>query len=100
MTDRVASSSPGLTACWMQQAPARQLVNLAHIPVAIMVAEASYHAAYDHCTAAYLTQAGVNVNFMRLEDLGVFGNGHMMMIEKNNLQIADIVDTWLQEHVR
>lgn len=100
MTDRVASSSPGLTACWMQQAPARQLVNLTHIPVAIMVAEASYHAAYDHCTAAYLTQAGVNVNFMRLEDLGVFGNGHMMMIEKNNLQIADIVDTWLQEHVR
>ena len=33
--------------------------DLKRIPVVIIMSEASYHAAYDHCTAAYLNQAGV-----------------------------------------
>ena len=44
--------------------------------------EASYHAAYDHCTAAYLTQAGVRNALIRLADVGVRGNGHMMIGEE------------------
>src|SRR5712671_2925009 len=34
---------PNLFVCWMQKAPARQLVNLKNIPVMVMAAEASYH---------------------------------------------------------
>ena len=51
--------APDLVRCWQQAEPARKLPNLAKVPMLIVVAEASYHAAYDHCTAAYLTQAGV-----------------------------------------
>jgi hypothetical protein len=55
----------------------------------------SYHAAYDHCTAAYLEQAGARNTLIRLADIGVRGNGHMMMIEKNNAVIAGVIAQWL-----
>jgi len=86
-----------LVRCWLQQEPARQLVNLTGIPILILVAEASYHAAYDHCTAAYLTQAGVANTMIRLADLGIRGNGHMMMLEKNSDEIAAVIRGWLKE---
>ena len=91
---------PGLFVCWMQKAPARQFVNLKNIPVMVMAAEASYHQVYDHCTAKYLNQAGVKTEYIRLQDKGIRGNGHMVMIEKNNLDIARLVDEWAQANVR
>jgi pimeloyl-ACP methyl ester carboxylesterase len=86
---------PDLVRCWQQKAPARRLVNLAGIPVVIVTGEASYHATYDHCTAKYLTAAGVDVTFLRLEERGIYGNGHMLMLEKNSLDIAALVADWL-----
>ena len=86
---------PDLVRCWLQKEPARQLPNLKRIPVVIIMSEASYHAAYDHCTAAYLNQAGVPNTLIRLADVGVRGNGHMMMIEKNNAAIAGVIAQWL-----
>ena len=90
----------GLMRCWRQAEPARTLGNLKHIPVAIVQGEASYHAPYDHCTLQYLTQAGVANTFIRLADRGIAGNGHMMMIEKNNLKIAGVIAEWLDASVR
>ena len=84
----------------MQKAAARQLVNLKNIPVMVMSAEASYHQVYDHCTAKYLNQAGVKAEMVRLQDKGIRGNGHMVMIEKNNLEIAHLLDDWAQHNVR
>jgi pimeloyl-ACP methyl ester carboxylesterase len=95
-----AADGPDLFVCWMQKAPARQLINLKNIPVMIMAAEASYHQAYDHCTAKYLTQAGVKTEYIRLQDKGVRGNGHMVMIEKNNLEVARVVDEWVVKNVK
>ena len=86
---------PGLVRCWMQKAPARQLPNLQTMPILILTAEASYHAAYDHCTAKYLEQAGVHPTFVKLADAGIHGNGHMVMLEKNNLEIAAVLSRWL-----
>ena len=94
------ADAPDLAACWLQAAPARPLPNLQGIPVLIATTQASYHAVYDHCTAAYLKQAGVDVDFERLADHGMTGNGHMMMLEKNNLQIAAYLDGWMTQHVR
>jgi pimeloyl-ACP methyl ester carboxylesterase len=86
-----------LVRCWKQAEPARTLVNLQQIPVLVVQAEASYHASYDHCTVAYLRQAGVSrLRFVRLADVGIRGNGHMLMLEKNNMEIAAIVDEWLR----
>jgi len=90
---------PDLVRCWRQKAPARRLSNLTGVPALIVTGEASYHAAYDHCTAAYLRDAGVPVTFVRLEERGIHGNGHMLMLEKNSDEIAALVAGWLGEAV-
>jgi pimeloyl-ACP methyl ester carboxylesterase len=93
------SDGPSLTSCWRQSTPARRLPRLQGVPILVVTAEASYHAAYDHCTSKYLTQAGVAHTFTRLEREGIRGNGHMMMLEKNSDAIAGYLDTWLSAHV-
>jgi pimeloyl-ACP methyl ester carboxylesterase len=35
-----------------------------------------------------------------LPDVGIFGNGHTMMAELNNEQIADLLENWMRKHVR
>ncbi len=69
------------------------------IPILMVSAEASYHAPYDHCTSLFLRQAGVDHDFVRLADIGIRGNGHMMMLEKNNLEIAEFLQKWLESKV-
>ena len=91
--------APDLVRCWQQTEPARKLPKLANIPILIIVAEASYHASYDHCTANYLTQAGVRNTMIRLESRGIRGNGHMMMLEKNSDQIAALMLEWIEKTV-
>ncbi|HXP86403.1 MAG TPA: alpha/beta hydrolase [Bryobacteraceae bacterium] len=89
------ADGPGLSRCWAQRAPARQLPNLQKMPILILTAEASYHAPYDHCTVKYLEQAGVHPTWVKLADQGIHGNGHMMMLEKNNQNIASVMSRWL-----
>jgi pimeloyl-ACP methyl ester carboxylesterase len=86
---------PEFARCWVQQEPARKLANLQNAPVLVVTSEASYHAAYDHCTVRYLAQAGVKSTFVRLSDVGIHGNGHMMMLEKNSDAIAKVMVDWL-----
>ena len=31
--------------------------------------------------------------------LGIHGNSHMMMLDKNNLQLADLILKWIDENV-
>ncbi|KAH7923484.1 alpha/beta-hydrolase [Leucogyrophana mollusca] len=89
------SSSPNYT-CYQQPNPPRQLTNLVEIPVLVVTSESGYHAVYDNCTAQYLVRAGVNTTHIRLEDLGIYGNGHMMFMEKNSLQIAEqVIEKWI-----
>jgi pimeloyl-ACP methyl ester carboxylesterase len=94
------ADGPGLVRCVLQAEPARKMPNLRGIPILIVTSEASYHAPYDHCTAKFLAQAGVKNSFMRLADHGIRGNGHMMMLEKNNLEIAAFLRRWEQDNVR
>jgi pimeloyl-ACP methyl ester carboxylesterase len=87
--------APGMARCWLQAAPARRLPNLMKMPILILTAEASYHAPYDGCTVKYLEQAGAGPVWTRLGDIGIRGNGHMMMLEKNNLEIGGVMARWL-----
>lgn len=97
---QAAPDAPRLVRCWAQAAPARRLSHLQRIPILVVQSEASYHAAYDHCTVAYLKQAGVTtLRYVRLADAGIKGNGHMFMLEKNNLEIAALIARWLKESV-
>jgi len=91
---------PDLVRCFLQAEPARQISRLRGIPILIVTSESSYHAPYDHCTAKYLEQAGVKNTFIRLSDHGIRGNGHMMMLEKNNLEIAAFLRRWEATNIR
>lgn len=84
----------------LQSGTPRTLPNLKGIPIVILTGEASYHAPYDHCTAKYLTQAGVTNEHVRLEKAGFRGNGHGIPSERNSLEVAAFVNKWLQANVR
>jgi hypothetical protein len=83
----------------MQKSPARQLPNLQKVPILVVTSESSYHRAYDHCTVKYLEQAGVRATWIKLADAGIHGNGHMMMLEKNNMEIAAVMSRWIEKAV-
>ena len=97
-THFVGKDRPGYRSCVMQNAPARQLPNIAKVSYVAVTASASPHITYDHCTIMYLNQAGVKTDWIRLGDLGIEGNGHFMFLEKNNLRIAAVVEQWICEH--
>jgi pimeloyl-ACP methyl ester carboxylesterase len=100
MTQQASAAGPELHRCWLQGGTPRQLVNLQGIPILVIVSEASYHAPYDHCTSLYLNQAGVKHDFVRLPDVGIRGNAHMMMLEKNNLEIAGFIAGWAGKNIK
>jgi hypothetical protein len=84
----------------LQKEPAKILVKLRDIPIAVITGSASYHWNYDYLVPMYLKQAGVkNVKHILLKDVGQLGNSHFMMGEKNNLEIAEIARTWIEENV-
>jgi pimeloyl-ACP methyl ester carboxylesterase len=91
--------APDLFRCWRQKEPARQLIKLKGIPIMLLHAEASFAMPTAHCGAAFLKQAGVDNDFVKLADLGIHGNGHFMMLEKNSLQIAGVIADWLNKRV-
>ncbi|MGU3479114.1 alpha/beta hydrolase [Methylobacterium sp. D48H] len=96
-SDRAAD---GRIRCWLQGEPVRSLPNLAKVPAVVVTAEASFHATYDDCTVAFLTQAGARPDVVRLADRGLHGNGHMMMLETNSDAVADVLAGWLADRVK
>ena len=52
--------------------------------------QASYHATYDESTVRFLRQAGVEVEWLPLAEHGIRGNEHMMFMELNNLEVAQL----------
>lgn len=43
--------------------------------------------------------AGGNAELMELPKMGIHGNSHMLMQDKNNLQLADLILTWIDQQV-
>ena len=41
--------------------------------------------------------AGASVDVINLPEIGIKGNSHMMMMDKNNLQIAELIEDWLKK---
>jgi pimeloyl-ACP methyl ester carboxylesterase len=93
------ADGPDLIPCWVQKEPAHKLVNLEAIPVLNVSGEASYHRPYSHCIAKWLNQAGVKTKYVNLEDVGIRGNGHQFMSEKNSAEISKFFMDWLEKNV-
>jgi pimeloyl-ACP methyl ester carboxylesterase len=79
-----------------------RFAELARVPVTIIRAD------FDSATAVTqaqtfvdnLSAAGGRASFIRLPEFGITGNSHMMMLERNNLEIADLVIRWIERNVR
>jgi pimeloyl-ACP methyl ester carboxylesterase len=100
----------GLTAVPMQfdppaaaaadlQGAARRLPQLEKVPTVVVTGEASFMAPMEQAMVDFLVQAGVAAQHLRLEEHGLHGNGHMMMLEKNSDAIAALIDAWLRRTV-
>jgi len=95
----VPVTDPYVSTCRLQREPARQLPNMAKVPILLLSSPSGYNTLWDHCTSLYLTQAGVGHTWQKLQDIGIFGNGHFMFLEKNSDEVAGVVLDWIEEHV-
>ena len=53
-----------------------------------------------HEATKLLNASGGRGTFLLLPEVGISGNSHMMMMDKNNLQVADRLRKWIAEQVR
>ncbi|HEV3331825.1 MAG TPA: alpha/beta fold hydrolase [Bryobacteraceae bacterium] len=98
-TMKVDSPEPGVQPYMIQAEPARKLRHLQGIPIALVTAEASFASPGSPGALAFLKQAGCTAEELRLKDHGVHGNGHMMMIEKNNRAVLQPILDWIDKSV-
>jgi pimeloyl-ACP methyl ester carboxylesterase len=94
-----APSEPGVQPYRLQAEPARKLKNLLGIPIVIVTAEASFASPGNPGAVEFLNQAGCRAEELRLVDHAVRGNGHMMMVEKNNREVLDVIVDWIEKRV-
>jgi len=47
-----------------------------------------------------LEDAGISYTWMSLPEMGIVGNSHMLMMDDNNAEIADMICNWIMQHVK
>ncbi len=90
----------------------RQIATLATIPLLVVFGDHlgdtpsgipghSWQTAFDGCKAfiSRVKAAGGKAQMLHPPDHGIRGNSHMIMQDKNNLQIADLILKWIDENV-
>jgi hypothetical protein len=76
---------------------------LKKIPILIVVAD---HFTTPQPSASCVTEmqqinsAGGDMTFISLPAIGIHGNSHMLMLDNNNLQVADVIIEWIYQHVK
>jgi hypothetical protein len=87
-----------------------QISGLAKIPTLVMFGDhlgdvqggpATWPQSFDSCQkfVQQLKDAGGDAEMMSLPKLGIKGNSHMLMQDRNNLQLADLILDWIDGHV-
>jgi hypothetical protein len=93
-----------------QEFTAAQIGALAKIPTLVVFGDhlgdvqggiANWAEFYEGCQkfVGQLKAAGGNAEMMYLPALGIKGNSHMLMQDRNSLQVADLIIGWLDKHV-
>jgi pimeloyl-ACP methyl ester carboxylesterase len=87
-----------------------QIKTLARIPTLVMFGDhlgdvapgiVNWKTTYEGCNSYVekVKAAGGDITMMWLPAMGIKGNSHMLMQDKNNLQLADLILSWLDKHV-
>ena len=78
----------------------RRLPNVAGIPIAYVSAPASHFVHFHDAMVEFLQEAGCDVTSLKLAEQGVEGNGHAMMLEKNNAEALEPIAAWIEATVK
>jgi len=81
----------------LQAEPARQWKNLKGIPIAWMTSEFGAGGS-PVANVEFLKQVGCAVEMLRLRDYGIYGNGNLMPMEKNNHEVFGVLRGWLERN--
>jgi hypothetical protein len=89
-----------------------QIATLAKLPILVVFGDyrdtptgiealPSWQRRYEGCQAliARLTKANGQAQMMSPAEIGARGNSHMIMQDKNHLQVADLILKWIGERV-
>lgn len=91
--------APGAPSLVLQNRPARQLSNLAKVPIAVVSGEASVFQFTDGPLVEFLQQAGCDAVHIELAAQGVHGNSHGAMFERNNADVLAVVTRWMESQL-
>jgi len=98
-THWVANPETGINGYFLQTEPAHKLPNLRNTKVVFVTAESSFASPGNPGGVAFLKQAGVQAEELRLGTLGLKGNGHMMMVETNSRQVLQPIIDWMTKNI-
>jgi pimeloyl-ACP methyl ester carboxylesterase len=86
---------------FLQEEPAHKLPNWRDVAVLTVTSAAGAASPGNPGAPAFLKQAGVRVaEELRLANVGISGNSHMMMVEKNHREVLQPILDWLDRNVR
>jgi pimeloyl-ACP methyl ester carboxylesterase len=102
----IAIEPPG---CKSDGYSAEQITQLAKFPILIVFGDhldtpeqvgPDWMPFFEDCKAfiARVNAAKGNARMLHPPDLGIHGNSHMIMQDKNNIQIADLIMKWIDQH--
>jgi len=77
----------------------RRLPNVARVPIAYVSSPASPFVHFHDAMVDFLKEAGCDVTSLKLSEQGVEGNGHAMMLEKNNAEALEPIARWIEATV-
>jgi pimeloyl-ACP methyl ester carboxylesterase len=96
----VPSPEQDINGYFLQDEPARRLPHLRDVAVLTLTSEAAPLSPGNPGAPAFLKQAGVRVaEELRLLNVGVHGNSHGMMMEKNHREVLQPILDWLDKNV-
>ncbi|WP_256574529.1 MULTISPECIES: NAD(P)-binding domain-containing protein [unclassified Pseudomonas] len=73
-----------------------RIPGLRGVPIALLTGETSTFASYASGIVAFLRNAGANIQHLDLPRLGIHGNGHGLIYERNSDSVFKVVTHWLE----
>jgi len=93
-TEPPDSPRPVPAAYKLQAEPAHKWKNLQNIPMAWMTSEFGGGGS-PIANVEFLKQVGCQIEMVRLRDYGIYGNGNLMLLDKNNHEVFMLIRDWL-----
>ena len=93
------SPRPSASPYKLQAEPVHKWKNLQSIPIGGITSEFGAGGS-PVANVEFLKQVGCRVEMLRLRDYGIYGNGNLMLMERNNHEVFTVIRDWLDKNVK